>query len=91
MSKINVEGLISLLLGGLIIGFQALGNLMKESYNWKAVTIYDLMEPTQVHWVNAVPISFVRSGLDYLMSSPLYLVFFVFGGICLALSFILRK
>lgn len=90
MSKFNIIGLISLALGGIIIGFQAIGNLVKESYSWEAMSLLDLLKADQLRWIDSIPVEFIQNAILQVISAPLYLVLFIVAGICFVISVLFR-
>jgi len=90
MAKINIIGLISLILGGLIIGFQAIGNLVKESYNWEAMSLLDVLRSDQLRWVDYIHWELFQNAVIYVLSAPLYIIFLTIAGVCFLISFLLR-
>ena len=90
MSKFNIIGLISLALGGIIIGFQAIGNLVKESYSWEAMSLLDLLKADQLRWIDSIPVEFIQNAILQIINAPLYLVLFIVAGICFVISVLFR-
>lgn len=90
MSKFNIVGLISLAMAAVIIGFQAIGNIVKESYNWEAMSILDMLKAEQLRWIDRIPLEFIQNAIAQVISAPLYMVLLIVAGVCFVISFIFR-
>lgn len=86
MSKWSLLGGLCWVLSGVIVLFQIIGNMIKESYNWKMMTIVDVVESKYIAWIDNIDMNLARQALDYIVTMPLYLLLLVVGGICFLFS-----
>lgn len=86
MSKWSILGGLLWVLSGVIVIFQIVGNMIKESYNWKMMSIQDAVEAKYLAWIDAIDIHMVQRALDYIITMPLYLLLLILGGICFLFS-----
>ncbi len=86
MSKWAINGLIMIVIGGVMLGFQQLSRLMGSDGGWDAICLVDLLDPSSFDWIDAMTFLGLNNLLDTIVLAPLYLVLFVVGGILLLIS-----
>ncbi len=86
MSKWSIVGGLCWVLAGVIILFQIVGNMIKESYDWEMMTLVDTLDGKYLNWIDKVTVPYVGQALDYIVTMPLYLLLLVLGGICFLFS-----
>ncbi len=85
MSKLAVSGIISLVIGGVILLFQQLGNLMGTG-GGEALCLVDLFEPSNLDWIDSMTFLGLNNLLDTIVLTPLYILLFVVGAVLLIIS-----
>ncbi len=92
MNKFTLLGLIFLVLGGCIVGFQAISSMMTAGdIGWKTMTLVEATGPETLEWVNGISMQLVQKGLRYLVTMPLYILSFAIGGLLLIIGGFISK
>lgn len=92
MNKFTLLGLICLVLGGLILGFQAISSMMTAGdITWKTLNLVEATGPETLQWVNGISMQLVQKGLRYLVTMPLYLLSFAVGVLMLIIGGLFSK
>jgi hypothetical protein len=92
MNKFTLLGLICLVLGGLILGFQAISSMMTAGdITWKTLNLVEATGPETLQLVNRISIQLVQKGLRYLVMMPLYLLSFAVGVLMLIIGGLFSK
>jgi hypothetical protein len=87
MNKFTLIGLILLLVGGCILGFQAISSMMTVGeITWKTMNLVDVTSPQILEWVNGISIQLIQKGLKYIVTMPLYMLSFVMGVVMLIIG-----
>ena len=87
MNKFTLLGLIFLVLGGCILGFQAISSMMTAGdITWKTLTLVKATSPATLEWVNGISMQLVQKGLRYIVTMPLYLLSFAVGVVLLIIG-----
>lgn len=80
MNKFTLLGLIFLVLGGCILGFQAISSMMTPGeVTWKTLSLAEATGPETLKWVSGISIQLVQKALKYLVTMPLYMLSFAVG------------
>ena len=79
MSKFTITGLLSWLLGLLLLGFQGISTLMNEEAGWDNMNITDVVDPQYLNWINQLPAAFLKNSAHYIVSMPLFVLLFCVG------------
>ena len=80
MNKLTLLGLIFLVLGGCILGFQAISSMMTAGdIAWETMTLVEVTGPETLEWVNGISMQLVQKGLKYIVTMPLYMLSFALG------------
>ena len=92
MNKFTLIGLILVVVGGCILGFQAISSMMTAGdIKWKTLTLVGATSPEVLEWVNGISMQMVQGGLRYIVTMPLYLLTFALGGIMLIIGGFISK
>lgn len=81
MSKFTVAGVASWLIGGLLLGFQAISTLMQtgDEYVWEKLSLVDVFGKDNFKWIEGISYASIQSAASYISSMPLYLLLFAIG------------
>ena len=81
MSKFTVAGVASWLIGGLLLGFQAISTLMQtgDKYVWEKLSLVDVFGKDYFKWIEGISYASIQSAASYISSMPLYLLLFAMG------------
>lgn len=100
MKKTNVAGFVSILSGGLLYGYRALTNFMgasshlstvKASDTVQHITLFQSLPEGNFDWLDSIPWPSVKSGAEYVVNMPLWLLLVIFGAILLIIGGIFIK
>ena len=86
MSKFTITGLLSWLLGLLLLGFQGISTLMNEEASWDNLNLTDIVEPQYLEWVSQLPADFLKNMANYIISMPLFALLFCVGTIAFIIN-----
>jgi hypothetical protein len=87
MNKFTLIGLVLLVVGGCILGFQAISSMMTAGdIKWKTLTLVGATSPELLEWVNGISMQLVQKGLHYIVTMPLYLLTFAAGAVFLIIG-----
>lgn len=79
MSKWTYLGGICWLASGVLLLFQIIGKMVKEDYDWKMMSIVDVVESKYLSWIDGINVAFGQQAAEYIVNMPLYLLLFVLG------------
>jgi hypothetical protein len=81
MSKYTMAGLVSWLVSGLILLFQAISSLMgtEEKMAFKSLTLVSVIGQGYFNWINSLSWVSVQKALSYIVTMPLFLLLFCIG------------
>lgn len=91
MLKIKWLGLISLLGGLVLVGFQAIASIMKEGEIFFNHTLVSVFGHEFFDWIETFPVAALRSPLDSLTEAPLYILLICLGVLLLVINGIFAK
>jgi hypothetical protein len=93
MSKLTVIGVVSWLLAGLLLGFQAISTLMQtgDKYVWESLSLVDVFGKDSFKWIEEISYASIQSAASYLSTMPLYLLLFAIGALFFIINFIKPK
>ena len=98
MTKTSLFGLIVLLAGAAIYGFQKIGYLMDSSGPkgpqgpYVNVSFMDALGgPDNFQWIDRLPAGFMQSWADTFIHWPLFLILIVLGGLIMLINGIFAK
>ena len=81
MSKLTIIGVASWLIGGLLLGFQAISTLMQtgDEYVWDSLSLVDVFGKDNFKWIEGISYASIQSAASYVSTMPLYLLLFAVG------------
>ncbi len=79
MSKWNILGGLCLAVSAVLLLFQVIGQMVKEDYNWKMMSIVDVVEKKYLNWIDGISVDLGRQAAEYIINMPLYLLLFALG------------
>ena len=92
MNKFTLFGLIFLVVGGCILGFQAISSMMTAGdIVWKSLTLAEATGPETLKWVDGISMQLAQKGLRYLVTMPLYILSFAIGALLLIIGAFFSK
>lgn len=93
MSKLAAAGVVSWLIAGLLLGFQAISTLMQigDTYVWERLALVDIFGKNNLKWIEGISYASIQSAADYIVTMPLYLLLFAVGFLFFVINFIKPK
>jgi len=92
MNKFTLFGLILLVAGGCILGFQAISSMMTTGViTWKTLSLADATGAETLKWVNGISIQMVQKALRYIVTMPLYMLSFALAALMLIIGGLFSK
>jgi len=102
MKRSNVVGVVSIIIGGLMWGYQALGDFMGRSAKLSQsamgaskgidyVAMVDIFPEGNFDFIDQIPWPPVQQGVEYLVTMPLFILLIVVGIITLVIGGIFIK
>jgi hypothetical protein len=79
MSKLTLLGILTWLVSGVLLGFQAISLAMGKEETWDNISLVDAVGETQFAWVEGITMAFIQKPVEYLVSMPLFLLLFCLG------------
>ncbi len=90
MTKLNILGLISLIGGALLIGFQGLGTFMGQESGWKSLNLMDVFGEESFNWIDSISVFYVKEAANYIAAMPLFILFFCLAALFFIFNMILK-
>ena len=91
MGKIKWLGLISIGVGLLFLGFQAIDYMISEGARFHNHTLVSLFGKDAFDWIERFPFAVLRSSLDSVTEAPFFIVLLVIGAVLLLIHGIFAK
>jgi len=93
MSKLTIIGVASWLIGGLLLGFQAISTLMQtgDEYVWESLSLVDVFGKDNFKWIEGISYASIQSAASYVSTMPLYLLLFAVGVLFFLINFFKPK
>ncbi len=86
MSKFAIAGVLSLISAVLIFGYQAISSVMGPKATYKTILFMDVLDKNIIAWIDGISSESLFKVADYIITTPLYLVFIVVGIVLLSIS-----
>ncbi len=86
MSKWVYLGGLCWVISGVLVLFQFIGHTMREDYDWKMMSISDVVDYEYLSWIEKIDIAQVQTAIQSIVDFPLYLLLLILGGIFFLLS-----
>lgn len=93
MSKLTIIGVASWLIGGLLLGFQAISTLMQtgDEYVWESLSLVDVFGKDNFKWIEGISYASIQNAASYVSTMPLYLLLFAVGVLFFLINFFKPK
>lgn len=79
MNKPTTTGLASIIIGLLILGFQAISSVMGTGMAWKQLNATSLVDPKNLAWIDSVSWFGIDRLISYLVTMPLFMLLIGLG------------
>jgi hypothetical protein len=86
MSKLSIAGVLSLICSFLTLGYQAIKSFMTPDAVYKTLRPVDVLDKQLVDWIDDISVDFLFRIADFLITTPIYILFIVLGVILLVIS-----
>ncbi|MGB9499996.1 MAG: hypothetical protein ACKVE4_09650 [Dissulfuribacterales bacterium] len=102
MKRSNVVGVVSIIIGGLMWGYQALADFMGRSTHLSQsamgaskgidyVAMVDIFPEGNFDFIDQIPWAPVQQGVDYIVTMPLFILLIIIGVLTLVIGGVLIK
>jgi len=79
MSKWNILGGLCLAASATLLLFQSVGKLVHENYDWKMLSLVDVVKSRYLEWIDRIQINYAHQAADFIVNMPLYQLLFAIG------------
>jgi len=86
MSKLSIVGVLSLISAFLTLGYQTITSFMRPDAVYKTLRLVDVLDKNVVDWFDNISVDFIFQIADFLITTPIYILFIVVGVILLVIS-----
>jgi len=86
MSKFAIAGVLSLISAVLIFGYQAISSVMGPKATYKTILFMEVLDKNIIAWIDGISSESLFKIADYIITTPLYMIFIVAGIILLSIS-----
>jgi len=86
MSKFAIAGVLSVISAVLIFGYQAISSVMGPKAFYKNILLMDVLDKNIIAWIDGISSENMYNIADYIITTPLYLIFIVVGVTLLIIS-----
>ncbi|RJP79039.1 MAG: hypothetical protein C4522_10990 [Desulfobacteraceae bacterium] len=86
MSKVAIAGILSLILAAMTFGYQAISSVMGPKASYKTILLVDVLDKNIVSWIDGIPSDTLFKVMDYIVTTPLSLLFAIIGVFLLVIS-----
>ena len=92
MNKFALVGIVLLVAGGILIGFEKISELLETAEGgYDTLNMLELFGDDAFDWLRDINIDVLKDSLTFVIETPLYLIFLVLGGISLLISGFIKK
>ncbi|MFH2066348.1 MAG: hypothetical protein ABIK15_14195 [Pseudomonadota bacterium] len=86
MSKVAIVGILFLLCAAMTFGYQAISSVMGPKASYKTILLVDVLDKNIVSWIDGIPSDTLFKVMDYIITTPLSLLFAIIGVFLLVIS-----
>jgi hypothetical protein len=86
MSKVAIAGILSLILAAMTFGYQAISSVMGPKASYKTILLVDILDKHIVSWIDGITSDTLFKIMDYIITTPLFLLFAIIGVFLLVIS-----
>ena len=86
MTKVMIAGILSLIFAAMIFGYQAISSVMGPKASYKTILLVDVLDKGIVAWIDGITSDTLFKIMDYIITTPLSILFAIIGGILLIIS-----
>ena len=79
MNKVTLLGVLCWIGSLLLLLFQSVASVMGEGEKWENLAMVDFAPPSAFTWIDKITVSFLYDACDYLVTMPLFILFFAIG------------
>jgi hypothetical protein len=92
MNKLALIGIVLIVAGGVLIGFEKISDLLVTAEGgYDTLNILEIFGEDAFKWLNDINIDALKDSLTFVVEAPLYMIFFVLGGVFLLASGFIKK
>ena len=92
MNKFALIGIVLVVAGGVLIGFEKISDLLETAEGgYDTLNMLEIIGEDAFKWLNDINIDVLKDSLTYVVEAPIYLIFFILGGVSLLISGFIKK
>ena len=92
MNKFALFGIIFIVAGGTLIGFEKISDLLVTAEGgYDTLNLLELFGQEAFKWIKDINIDMLKDGVTFVVEAPLYLILLVIGGVLLLISGFIKK
>jgi hypothetical protein len=91
MTKFSLIGILAIIGGGVMLGFQTLSGVMGHEVKFESLKLVNILDEKYFAWIDTVSFYGLERIAEFIVSMPLYILLFCFGGLLLMLSYLFGK
>jgi len=89
MNKLNLTGFLMLFGGVATLVYQGVASMMYEGV-WKMLTLANTIDEKQLAFINGISTQFIQNAANYIVHTPLYILFICVGVLCFILGMFIK-
>ena len=86
MSKVAIAGVLSLIFAVMVFGYQAISSVMGPKSTYKTILLVDVLDENIISWIDSISSEALFKAMDFIITTPLSLIFVVIGVVLLIIS-----
>jgi hypothetical protein len=91
MTKYSLLGILAIIGGGIMVGFQTLSVVMGHEVKYESLKLVNILDEKYVAWIDTVSFYGLERIPAFIVSAPVYILLFCLGGLFLVLSYLFGK
>ncbi len=89
MNKLNLTGFLSLFASVATLVYQGVASMMFKG-SWKMLTLENTIDEKHLAFINGISTQVVQHAANYIIHTPLYILFICVGVICFILGMFVK-
>lgn len=91
MTKYSLIGILAIIGGGIMLGFQTLSVIMGHEVKYESLKLVNVLDEKYFAWIGKISFHGLERIPEFIVNMPMYILLFCFGGLFLVLSYFFGK
>ena len=91
MTKFSLLGILAIIGGGVLVGFQTLSVVMGHEAKYESLKLVNVLDEKYIAWIDTVSFFGLERILAFIVVVPVYILLFCLGGLLLVLAYFFGK